>query len=661
MKKFRFTIARKLLLGFGFLTIAILVNTFFTFLTLSHNRKINEKIITVYAPSNDHLNELFNLITNSKLLIKNWVYIEQTPATPDKLKLQHLHQVEYPELDEKLRTISAKWDPDLRNEYKKLTATIKDTLFVYHAIVMNQLSDFDSYEDPMVLFEVQPMVEEGGEIMTSTNKALSRLARILERQNKIVSEAQINMMESFSRFQRNILLLGIILFVCVIIISALTINALVRPINYMKNVLLNMSKGIIPKEEIKQSSDEIGQMAVALNLLINSLKEISNFALEIGKGNFNTNFTPLSDKDTLGLSLLEMRNNLQQAKKEEEKRKKEEEQHSWASHGIAKFSDILRQNNNDINEMAYAFLSNLIKYIDGLQGGLFVVDEEEGNTVITMVACYAYDKRKYLQKKLFVGEGLIGRVVQEKEMLFLTDLPDDYLNISSGLGENKPQCLLIIPAIMNDEVFAVLELASFIIIEPYKIEFIQRLCESLASAIAGVKTTMKTSFLLEKTLQQAEEMKAQEEELRQNMEELQAAQEDVERKEIYLEGILNAIDNAIGTMEMDIEGNIIRANKLYLNITGTSENNLIGKNIRNFMDKKKAESEIFKKIWESLKNGIPHSGGHQYFFDGKEKWLYETFSPIKDESKTYSKIVCLSFDISRVRKIEKDMENYKNL
>jgi putative methionine-R-sulfoxide reductase with GAF domain len=293
-----------------------------------------------------------------------------------------------------------------------------------------------------------------------------------------------------------------------------------------------MCLGILPREKLKTRNDEIGDMSSALNDLIDSFKKFTSFAKEIGKGNYDADFEPLSEQDDLGNALLEMRDNLKNAAEEEEKRKKEDEQRNWASNGIAKFSELLRENNDNLQELSYNVIQNLVKYTEANQGGLFLVnDEDKENRFIELKAAYAYSRRKYLEKQIEPGVGLIGRCVQEGETIYMTEIPEDYINITSGLGDATPRSLLIVPLKTNDEVHGAIEMASFHEFEQYQIDFVERVAENIASTLSTVKINIRTNELLEKSQQQAEEMKSQEEEMRQNMEELKATQEESSRRE----------------------------------------------------------------------------------------------------------------------------------
>ena len=531
----RLRIATKIILAFGVITLAVIINALMTSSALQKSREVNDKISNLYTPSLAYINDLNAKISDSRMLVKSWVFIDKISDTPDKLKLTKLHAVDYKEVMDTLKTFSRIWadeHTELRDLLLKIDSAIIDTLFVKHQYVMDQLSDFESYDDPFIVFEVTPMTEEGGEIMILTQRILNQIDVLGINLEDQVDQGRIEMVDTFNNFKTRIIIMAIVLVLGALVIGAFTIDSLARPINHTKSILLKMGKGILPKEKLTEGPDEIGQMAKALNLVIQGLKDIFNFSLEIGKGNFDTEFKPLSDDDVLGLSLLEMRNELKNASKEEEKRKAEDEQRNWAAQGVAMFSDILRKSSDNLEELSYDIISNMVKYTSSNQGGMFIInDNDKDRTFLEMAACYAYDRKKFLEKKIHAGEGLVGRCYQEQEKIFLTEIPEDYIKITSGLGDDNPKCLLLIPLVYNNVIYGIIEIASFNVYRPFEIEFIERISESIAATISSVKANIQTTTLLEQSQQQAEEMAAQEEEMRQNMEELRATQEQSARRE----------------------------------------------------------------------------------------------------------------------------------
>ncbi|MBN1118356.1 MAG: GAF domain-containing protein [Bacteroidales bacterium] len=526
-------IAFKIILGFGVIVLAVIVFAFTISNSLSKSRAINKEVNQIYAPSVELIRSLYSQISDSRMLIKSWVHIDKIADTPDKIKLKGLHDTEYQSVMDSLLYLSTFWSDDTSKAMlQAINTTIVDTLFPKHKYIMGQLNTFVSYEDPFIVFEVTPMVEENGEIMEITRVTLERITGLLTEQEYIIASKREESDDSFGRLKNFvfIMLLGQILFAA--IIATFVIFSLSKPINATKNMLLSISKGILPEDKLREGDDEIGQMAKALHAVVISLRDVSKFAIEIGKGNFSTEFKPLSDEDVLGYSLIEMKNELHKAKQEEEIRAEENRQRTWSSQGVALFSDILRKNDENINDLTFDIISNMVQYTNSNQGGIFILnDNDPDNLFLEMTACYAFDRQKFIKRKIEIGEGLVGRCYQEQEKIFLTDIPADYIKISSGLGEDSPKCLLLVPLAYNDNIFGIMEIASFNVYQEFEIEFMERIGETIAATISSVKANIQTQTLLEQSQQQAEEMSAQEEEMRQNMEELRATQEQSARRE----------------------------------------------------------------------------------------------------------------------------------
>ena len=181
-----------------------------------------------------------------------------------------------------------------------------------------------------------------------------------------------------------------------------------------------------------------------------------------------------------------------------------------------------------------------------------------------MKAVYAYGKKRYLEEKqvVYYKQGLIGQAWFDKEPLYFTEIPKDYVRITSGVGEATPRNIFICPLMYNDIVFGAIEIATFNPLVDHEMEFVRKVAESVASTVSGVKVNEKTKLLLQQSQEQTEELRAQEEETRQNMEEMSATTEHLEEKERELKKMLVRMEEK-EKRYLDLEANYLQlANKL---------------------------------------------------------------------------------------------------
>jgi len=234
--------------------------------------------------------------------------------------------------------------------------------------------------------------------------------------------------------------------------------------------------------------------------------------------------------------------------KKVEQAQEEDRRRNWAGEGVTKMSEILRSGKNS-QEIFDSAISMIVSYVKANQGGLFVVDKDEAEeeTIIKLRACYAYSKKKFIEKEVLPGQGLIGQAYMEGEAIHMTAIPQNYVHITSGLGEATPSSLYVLPLKVNEITEGLIEIAAFHKFEAHELDLLNRLGENLASYIQSNRINERTKTLLEEAQQQAEELKAQEEEMHQNMEELAATQEEMQRKEKEYQEVIEELKQELAS------------------------------------------------------------------------------------------------------------------
>ncbi|WP_338392328.1 GAF domain-containing protein [Fulvitalea axinellae] len=275
--------------------------------------------------------------------------------------------------------------------------------------------------------------------------------------------------------------------------------------------------------DININLEEPTRFIKALTKLNNRLKRAATFAQSVGKGALENEFEA-KDGDELGQALIGMRDSLKAVRHKETRDRK-------ISEDLSKLAEILRQA-NDLKEMSDKAVSFIVKAVDGNQAGLFTKEtDEEGKDYLELSACYAYERQRFEDRRVEAGEGLTGQCLLERSRIIMTEVPDKYTKITSGLGDSTPRQLALFPLSVNETIEGVLEIATFEALDEHQIAFLEKAAEAIAATLSAVRTNERTQQLLEEMRAQAQALREKEEMSRQNFEELNATQEDFARKE----------------------------------------------------------------------------------------------------------------------------------
>ncbi|WMN12442.1 GAF domain-containing protein [Marivirga salinae] len=415
-------------------------------------------------------------------------------------------------------------------------------------------------------------------------------------------------------------------------------------INTLQDEVKILSEGNIP-ETRANTNDEFDIILEEIHTLSENLSNVKNFALEVGKGSFDSDISVFNNQGDIGLSLAEMRDSLKNVSEEARIR-------NWTNKGSAEFGDILRKYNNNISELSDHVITFMVNYLNANQGSIFIVDEDEnGEEALRLTATYAYDRKKFLEKTIQPGQGLVGQVYLEKQSIYMKELPENYITITSGLGKATPKSIFIVPLIANETVYGVIEIGTFTEFTDNERKFIEDVGENIASSVQSVKINERTNKLLEDSQQMTEEMRAQEEEMRQNMEELQATQEEMERAQKESNERLVAMEKSgMAYIEFNPKGDILTADETFIKLFGyNSVDEIKGRHHRIFVSEDYANSEDYQSFWENLRAGKIQSGiFERYSKNGQKINIKGSYSILRNQNEEITKIVKFAFDITEV-------------
>ncbi|MBT1700268.1 PAS domain-containing protein [Fulvivirgaceae bacterium PWU4] len=480
------------------------------------------------------------------------------------------------------------------------------------------------------------------------------------------SEALTALAERTAMLRTGIVVSGLIITAFLLAGGFWIFRSLMRSLEAPGKLLNNLVQGDTSMS-VKPTQDEFAGIIHAANQLGENLKQSSNFAQSIGEGNFDFDFKPVSEQDMLGNSLVQMREKLKNIAETDKKR-------NWTTEGLAMFSELIRKG-GDQKKLSDTLISELVKYTKSNQGGLFILNRDnENDPYLELIACYAYDRKKYLTKRIELGTGMLGQCFLEGQPVFLTKIPKDYVTITSGLGNSNPNCLLLMPLKLNDVTEGVIELASFKKYEPHEVEFVQRIGESIASAIASTRVTEHTRRMLAESQQQSEEMRSQEEEMRQNMEEMQATQEAMERQtaEIKKMQVNLELEKSMFNVLMeflpdritykDTESRIMRINKAKAQRINMTPEEVVGKTDYDFFSREHAEKAMSEEK-ALIDSGKPLVDIEErlVFNNGDTAWVSTSRIPFRNEHNRVTGMFIITKDITKLKIAELSLKDRESI
>lgn len=361
---FKFTIGRKIGAGFGIVLLLVVIAFIYTNVTIADSKQKTDQVVRVVTPSVAALETFQVKLQRSQILITKWFHVQSPDDDPFKKELRDLIRVRYPQSKKQLDSLSANWTSDERDEIKSIFA-LTDKLFKhYQDEIMSQLNSFSVYDDAGTLFTVRLAFEEVDDQLKVIYQQLNDL---IDSQKRHARDVTGQMFHSFNLLMQIVKWLGIILVIGGLLTAIFTVRTIVKPVRKLKNVLQDMSFGVLPKDRIEYRSDEIGDMNVALNGLVEALEQTTEFARQVGSGNFESYYKPLSEQDNLGHALLKMRTDLAENERVLEQKVIERTEE------VVRQKKEIEQKNNEL-EIIYKHVTDSIRYAKRLQDAILPPD-----------------------------------------------------------------------------------------------------------------------------------------------------------------------------------------------------------------------------------------------------------------------------------------------
>lgn len=361
---FKFTIGKKIGAGFGLVILFTIIAFVYTNVIINESKRKTDEVVKIVTPSVASLESFHSTLQRSQILITKWYHVQSSDDDPFKKELRELIKYEYPQYKKGIDSLSRNWTEPEKEQIKNIFSFTDDLFEKYQKKIMAPMNSFSAYDDASITFPVQLSLDEADEELKVIYNGLNSLINSQKNNADVVTN---QMFTSFDFLLLFVKYLGICLVIGGVLIAFFTIRTIVKPVQKLKGVLQDMSYGVLPKTRINYKNDEIGDMNIALNGLVQAMELTTEFAKEVGSGNFNSYYKPLSEQDNLGHALLKMRTDLAENERVLEQKVIERTEQ------VVKQSEEIKTKNNQL-EILYKHVTDSIRYAKRLQEAIIPTD-----------------------------------------------------------------------------------------------------------------------------------------------------------------------------------------------------------------------------------------------------------------------------------------------
>ncbi len=262
--------------------------------------------------------------------------------------------------------------------------------------------------------------------------------------------------------------------------------------------------------------------------LTNQVRAIAEVSTAVTKGDLTRSITVQAEgevaalKDNINEMILNLKDTTQKNTEQD-----------WLKTNLARFTRML-QGQRDMKTVAQMVLSELAPLVEAQQGVFYVNQSSNGEPLMRLLGGYAYSKRKSLANEFRPGQGLVGQCMLEKQRILVTNIPPNYVHVSSGLGEAAPNNIIVLPVLFEGEVKAVIELSTFHVFSDTHLAFLDQLTESIGIVLNTIEANTRTEDLLLQSQSLAAELQSQQDELKKTNEQLEKQAESLRESEELL-------------------------------------------------------------------------------------------------------------------------------